>query len=234
MAGSHVTESGWRHRSRMAHLSTLVLLAAALSILSCTEPGPATPKKRAANSASLKSPTASAKQHRKADTSHAATPSDDFPLPPDSLYHVALPKRFTADRILVEKSRRRLTLMKEGRAVKYYRVALGTQPVGPKRQEGDRKTPEGIYTIDRHNPASDWYYSLHISYPSAADRARARRMGVSPGGDVMIHGLAPRYAHWGMEHARSDWTWGCIALSNPEMDELRRSIPPGTTIEIRP
>jgi len=219
----------------MATLSAFALLAATLLTLSCTDPetgNTALDCKSAQQSTAASSRSRKAATRRHPDT--LSTRSDSFPLPADPLYHARLPKGFTADRILVEKSERRLTLIKNGKAVKFYRVALGTSPVGAKQQEGDRKTPEGVYTIDRHNAASEWYYSLHISYPSAADRARARRRGVSPGGDIMIHGLAPRFAHWGRAHARSDWTWGCIALSNPEMDELRRSIPAGTTIEIRP
>lgn len=94
-----------------------------------------------------------------------------------------------ADRILVRKARRELVLLHQDRVLKSYRVALGRNPVGPKRRQGDRKTPEGLYTITGRNPSSAFPRALRISYPSAPDRARARREGVSPGGDIMIHGL---------------------------------------------
>lgn len=138
------------------------------------------------------------------------------------------------DRILVEKHARRLTLWYAGFPVRAFRVALGQQPVGPKRRTGDGRTPEGHYRIDARNRHSRFHRALHISYPSRADREFARRAGRSPGGAIMIHGL-PAGAGWiGKHHAGFDWTRGCIAVSNEEIDEIWELVADGTPIEIRP
>lgn len=113
--------------------------------------------------------------------------------------------------------------------VRTYRVALGREPVGHKRQEGDGRTPEGRYAIDRRNPNSRYHLALHISYPNEADVARAREGGVDPGGDIMIHGLKA-----GVTHPDSDWTLGCIAVTDAEMDEIWDLVADGTPIEIVP
>jgi murein L,D-transpeptidase YafK len=111
---------------------------------------------------------------------------------------------------------------------------LGRNPVGPKQEEGDMKTPEGVYTIDYRNPNSDYHLALHISYPSAEDTARATARGVNAGSDIMIHGL-PNGKSWiGTAHRNMDWTAGCIAITDEEIEELWRVTPEGTTIEIRP
>src|SRR5262249_23683024 len=115
-----------------------------------------------------------------------------------------------------------------------YKVALGTQSIGPKTRQGDHKTPEGAYIIDRRNPHSQFYRALHISYPNAADRERARKSGVAAGGDIMIHGLPNGYGRLGSAHRLKDWTDGCIAVTNQEMDEIWRLVPDGTKIEILP
>jgi len=138
------------------------------------------------------------------------------------------------DTILVVKSTRTMTLLAKGQVVKSYRVALGGQPVGPKIQQGDHKTPEGKYIIDSRNARSQFHLGLHVSYPNAADRARAKRLGVNPGGAIMIHGLAPSFAWLGAKHAATDWTDGCIAVSNEEIEEIWRLVPVGTAVEIRP
>ncbi len=138
------------------------------------------------------------------------------------------------DSILVIKSTRTMTLLARGKVVKTYQVALGGQPVGPKIQQGDRKTPEGRYTIDSRNPRSRFHLGLHVSYPNAEDRARARRLGVNPGGQIMIHGLPPAYASVGAAHRQTDWTDGCIAVTNQEIEEIWRLVPVGTRVEIRP
>jgi len=139
-----------------------------------------------------------------------------------------------ADRIVVEKAARRLTLLDHGRAVKSYRVCLGTNPVGAKQREGDGRTPEGLYTIDSRNAASKYHRALHVSYPNAADRARARRLGVSPGGEIMIHGLPNRWGILGHTVQYFDWTKGCIAVNNAEIEEIWKAVPNGTVVEIRP
>ena len=145
-----------------------------------------------------------------------------------------LPHDVVADRILVEKSARRLTLWRGQTALKTYRVALGHAPVGAKEYEGDQRTPEGIYSIDFHKPDSDYHLALHISYPEQRDIDRAATQGLSAGSDIMIHGL-PNGRNWiGAFHRRSDWTAGCIAVTDFEIEEIFRAVPDGTPIEIRP
>jgi murein L,D-transpeptidase YafK len=141
----------------------------------------------------------------------------------------ALPDGAVADRIVVEKSARRLTLYAHGAPLKSYRVALGRQPVGAKQRQGDNKTPEGVYAIDFKNPNSGFHKALHVSYPSLTDRAR-----VAPGGDVMIHGLPIGLGFLGRTQRFRDWTAGCIALTNRDVDEVWRAVPAGTPIDIRP
>jgi murein L,D-transpeptidase YafK len=138
------------------------------------------------------------------------------------------------DRIVIEKSKRTMTLMRGGQPVKTYKVALGAQPVGPKQRQGDHKTPEGIYTIDSKIAQSQFYRALHLSYPNAADRERARKMGVSPGGDMEIHGLGAKFGWVGAAHREYDWTDGCVAVTNEEIDEIWPLVPLGTPVEIRP
>lgn len=141
-----------------------------------------------------------------------------------------------ADRILVVKSEKRLYLYRGEVALKTYRVALGRNPVGQKERAGDGRTPEGLYRIDAKNPRSVFHKSLHISYPNAADRARAKAKGVALASDIVIHGLDPELARIkaGADHAVMNWTNGCIAVTNEEIDEIWRLVPVGTPIEIRP
>ncbi len=139
-----------------------------------------------------------------------------------------------ADRVLVLKRERKLVLLANGRMLKTYRIALGGDPLGPKEREGDHQTLEGIYVLDRRNPKSRFYRSIHNSYPDAKDRARAQQLGVPAGGDIMIHGLPNRYRWVGNAHRLHDWTDGCIAVTDKEMDEIWRAVPDGTPIEIRP
>jgi murein L,D-transpeptidase YafK len=139
-----------------------------------------------------------------------------------------------ADKVLIEKQARRLTLFSKGEVIKTYTIALGGNPVGPKEREGDKKTPEGTYHIDARNGNSAYHLSLHISYPNEKDQLRARELGVSPGGDIMIHGIKNGFAPIGTAHAERDWTEGCIAVTNPEMEEIYRLVPNGTIVEITP
>ncbi|MDQ6831585.1 MAG: L,D-transpeptidase family protein [Gemmatimonadota bacterium] len=139
-----------------------------------------------------------------------------------------------ADRIVVEKGRHRLTLYRAGRPVRTYSVALGANPVGDKERAGDKRTPEGVYTIDQRVAQSQYHLALHISYPDSAHRARAARRGESPGGDVMIHGLPNGQGYVGAAHREYDWTFGCIAVTDAEIEEIWRSVRVGTRIEIRP
>ena len=139
-----------------------------------------------------------------------------------------------ADHILVVKSTRTMSLLQGDKVIKTYKVALGTVPVGAKQKHGDHKTPEGDYIISARNPHSQFHLSLRISYPNAADRERARKLRVSAGGDIMIHGLPPDYAYLGARHRDTDWTEGCIAVTNAEIEEIWDLVPVGTRIEIRP
>ncbi|HVI81362.1 MAG TPA: L,D-transpeptidase family protein [Chthoniobacterales bacterium] len=145
-----------------------------------------------------------------------------------------LPVGTTIDRILVEKSARRLSIFREGKKLKSYRVALGRSPIGPKEQEGDMKTPEGLYKIDSRNPQSAYHLALHVSYPSDEDIARAAEHGVSAGFDIMIHGIENGGGWIGAFHRWHNWTAGCIALTDEEIEELWRVTPDGTPIEIQP
>ena len=140
----------------------------------------------------------------------------------------------SVDSVLVEKGQRRLTLFVSGLPARTYRVALGFNPVGPKRLQGDGKTPEGLYVIDRRNPQSKYYRSLHISYPNAVDRFLAKEKGFTAGGDVMLHGLPPEHAKLGAGHTQWDWTEGCVALTNQQIDELWMAVADGTPIRIKP
>ena len=146
----------------------------------------------------------------------------------------ALPQGVTADRILVRKSSRTLELYRDDVLLKRYSIALGLQPLGAKQREGDRRTPEGRYRIDFRKADSGYHRALHISYPSRADRARAVRDGVAPGGAVMIHGMRNGFDWIGRMHRWFDWTHGCVAMTNAELDELWRAVPDGTPIELRP
>ena len=139
-----------------------------------------------------------------------------------------------ADRIVVEKSARRLTLFSGRRALKSYRVALGPAPLGAKQCEGDGRTPEGVYAIDSRNRQSAYHRALHVSYPEQRDVANARRIGCRPGGAIMIHGLKNGFGSIGAAHANVDWTAGCIAVTNAEIEEIWRAVPNGTEIDIRP
>ena len=139
-----------------------------------------------------------------------------------------------ADRIVVEKSARTMTLRRDGKVLKTYKVALSREPVGAKEREGDHRVPEGQYVIDSKNSASRFHLALHVSYPNAADRERARKLGVKPGGNIEIHGLDSKYAWVGSLQRRVDWTDGCIAVTNSEIEEIWSLVRVGTPLEIRP
>lgn len=139
-----------------------------------------------------------------------------------------------ADRVVVLKEARILELVSKGTVLKTYKVALGRGPVGPKVRQGDHKTPEGTYILDHRNASSRFYRSIHISYPNPQDRTEAAKLGVNPGGDVMIHGLPNGFGWLGSLHRMMDWTDGCIAVTDEEMDEIWRAVPDGTAVEIRP
>jgi murein L,D-transpeptidase YafK len=139
-----------------------------------------------------------------------------------------------ADSIVIEKKARRLTLYHQGRALRSYLVALGANPVGDKRSAGDRRTPEGLFSIDSKNEKSDFHLALHINYPDSAHRARAEALGVSPGGDILIHGLRNGRGATGAFHRTVDWTDGCIALTDEEIEGMWSAVMVGTPVEIKP
>jgi len=145
-----------------------------------------------------------------------------------------LPASAVTDRVVVDKGARTLTLLRRGAVLKTYRVSLGGHPAGHKREEGDERTPEGVYRIDSRNARSSAHLALHVSYPSPADAARARARGVRPGGLIMVHGILNGLGWLGRLHRLMDWTDGCVAVTNREMDEIWRAVPVGTPIEIRP
>jgi murein L,D-transpeptidase YafK len=134
-----------------------------------------------------------------------------------------------ADRVFVDKSERRLDLLRDGTVMASFPVKLGFNTEGHKTQQGDGRTPEGDYVLDWRNPKSRFHLSLHVSYPNAADRKQAAARGVSTGGDIFIHGTPAWFALVG-----GDWTLGCIAVSNADMDVIWEAVPDGTPIEIVP
>ena len=138
------------------------------------------------------------------------------------------------DKIVVEKSGHIMKTYKLGRLVASYKIALGSKPIGHKQQAGDGKTPEGIYYIANKNPHSKFHKSLLVSYPNPTDLQHARKLGVAAGGDIMIHGVGKSFAWLGRLHRFKDWTQGCIAVSNAEIDDLYAATPLGTMVEIRP
>ena len=148
--------------------------------------------------------------------------------------HSALPEGVVADRVLVRKSARELDLYDGGKLLRTYSISLGVDPIGPKSRKGDGRTPEGRYVIDYRKDDSAFHRALHISYPRADQVKAARLRGEPPGGLVMIHGLPNGQGWLGRLHRVSDWTNGCIAVTNDEIEELWRVVPNGTRIEIKP
>lgn len=141
-----------------------------------------------------------------------------------------------AAKVVVYKSERRMDLLdRHGRPIRSYQVSLGKNPVGDKQQQGDNRTPEGLYNIDWRNPGSAYHLSLRISYPNKNDQWRANRAGVNPGGDIFIHGLpnGKGWKRWKYNKSR-DWTNGCIAVYDDEMREIWNLVPDGTPILIKP
>jgi len=139
-----------------------------------------------------------------------------------------------ADRIVIVKSARTMTLMNTGKVLKTYKVALSAHSIGGKERVGDDKTPEGLYTVDWKNAQSKFHLALHVSYPNAADRQRAKKLGVNPGGEIEIHGLGKGFGWLGSLHTQTDWTAGCIAVTNEEIDEIWKLVAVGTPVEIKP
>jgi murein L,D-transpeptidase YafK len=135
---------------------------------------------------------------------------------------------------VVEKEMRILKLMRGGQTLRSYRTALGKEPKGPKRCQGDLRTPEGTYIVDGRNSSSRYHRALHISYPNSTDIEAAKTIGCDPGGEIMIHGLPNGYGWVGARHVVHDWTQGCIAVTDEEIEEIWRLVPNGIAIEIKP
>lgn len=138
------------------------------------------------------------------------------------------------NQVLVRKTERRLYLMADDEVVRSYRIGLGDNPSGHKLFEGDERTPEGDYTLDWRNSNSDFYKSIHVSYPNKQDRELAAAWGLDPGGSIMIHGQPNDAGKWAFAYIGLDWTDGCIAVSNEEMDEIWQLVSDGTPIQILP
>lgn len=140
-----------------------------------------------------------------------------------------------ADFVLVKKTERTLYLLREGQTIKQYRVMLGPRAKGPKLMEGDERTPEGHYTLDRKNPNSAFYKSIRVSYPNPHDIERAEKFNVEPGHSIMIHGMKNSWSEKQQRQAlKFNWTDGCIAVKNSDMDEIWEAVDVGTPIEIKP
>ena len=144
----------------------------------------------------------------------------------------AIPTNVTIDKVYVNKSERVLKLLSGDKVIKSYHIALGDNPAGHKRQQGDERTPTGSYKLDYKNENSKYYRSIHVSYPNAADKAQAKKRGVSPGGDIMIHGQKNGFGHLASITQQRDWTDGCIAVTDEEMDEIMSIYKAGMPIEI--
>lgn len=139
-----------------------------------------------------------------------------------------------ADKVVIEKAARKLYLLQKGKAFRTFKIALGIRPVGDKKKEGDFKTPEGSYLLDSRNQNSDFFLSIHVSYPSQTDRREASKLGVDPGGAIMIHGQPNEPTRSEAYYRTRDWTNGCIAVSNSDMIDIWLMTPDNTPIEIRP
>ncbi len=138
------------------------------------------------------------------------------------------------NRIVIEKARHLMHVYHNKESIVTFRIALGREPVGQKNCAGDQRTPEGLYTITEHKKDSGFYRALRISYPSEKDIARAKSKGCNPGGNIMIHGLKNGLGWAGRTHRTVDWTNGCIAITNQEMDILYNMVKDGATVEIKP
>jgi murein L,D-transpeptidase YafK len=146
----------------------------------------------------------------------------------------SVPAEGQADLIEVFKGERRMELKREGRTIRRYRVALGFSPERHKEREGDGRTPEGYYTVDARNPRSAFHLSLRVSYPDEDDKARAASLGVSPGGDIYIHGQPNGWRKFLVGHPAKDWTTGCVAVSDAEIREVWALVPTGARVVIHP
>lgn len=147
---------------------------------------------------------------------------------------VASPPLGLVDSIVIAKKAHTLTLFRDGKPTRSYLVALGRSPSGDKLRAGDNRTPEGLFYIDSRQPNSKYHLALHISYPDSLHRARSMAAGAEPGGDIMIHGLPNGLGEAGSSHRLNDWTNGCVALTDEEIEQIWSVVPIGTPVEIKP
>lgn len=152
----------------------------------------------------------------------------------DVMLHDAKASFSPIDQVVVYKSRKIMQLLIGNEAIRTYRIAIGRNPIGHKQKAGDCRTPEGVYFIDRHKKDSKFYKALHISYPNKKDIAAAKDHGHSPGADIMIHGLPKGFEDLADIHFKRNWTKGCIAVNNSEIDDIWRLVADGTPIIINP
>jgi hypothetical protein len=193
---------------------------------------PATPSAAGASAPPEPAPVATAFSSISSDAAGSTDASGSGPSLPQS--DASGTSFMMAERIVVEKARRRLMLLRGSDVIATYPVKLGLNPYGHKQREGDFRTPEGSYYLSRRNPRSEFFLSLEVSYPSATDRARARAAGVRPGGLIMIHGQPNVPRKTPDYYASNDWTDGCIAVSNADMVDIWLRTRVGTPIEIKP
>lgn len=151
-----------------------------------------------------------------------------------SVAAAASPSLHQADRVVIEKSKRTLKLYAESRQIAWFRVSLGREPVGRKECQGDNRTPEGLYYVSGRKENSDYHRALRLSYPSEEDIAYAQAKGCDPGGDIMIHGLRVETPAFRKVHRKTNWTRGCIAVTNEEIERIWQLVPDGARVEIRP
>ena len=197
----------WRRLARPAALALALALAIGLA---------------APGASAIGKPQSPAKETTRAEVDSSASDSSAIPAP------------LLADRVVVRKSERQMYLMHGSKILRTYRVALGLNPVGPKEQEGDSRTPEGHYQLTRRNPHSEYFLSIQVSYPNDKDLQRARRLQLTPGGSIMIHGLPNELRREPSYYEQRDWTDGCIAVSDSDMLEIWLMTLPDTPIDILP
>ncbi len=157
-----------------------------------------------------------------------------FPKKEINKSEVKIPDGVKIDSVVVFKSKHAMTLLSRGKEIKTYSISLGKNPIGHKQKEGDKKTPEGSYVLDRKAENSSYHLAIHISYPNEKDKLNAEKSGFSPGGDIMIHGLPNKLQFLENYYTNTDWTDGCIAVTNDEMDEIWTLVDEGTPIAIYP
>lgn len=150
------------------------------------------------------------------------------------LPETGLPTDIKIDKLIVTKGQRTMEAYSNGQLVKTYKISLGRNPLGDKQHQGDKRTPEGEYTISEKNPNSGFHKNLGVSYPNTTDKKEAQQLGLDPGGEIKVHGLRNGFGFIGKFHRLFNWTAGCVAVTDDEIDELYRAVDLGTPIIIKP